>query len=141
MALDRHIARLAKILVDSEGISFEEAQARLRALTLDIVVGPDATSPDAHAAVLTAVSVGSRTFVGGVRVTGAAGQRFNSALPLKADTLADAAAQVGASRLDRSPSHRIFIGAVEDPGETSAIAAWWQGWRAGIAEPGAARSD
>jgi hypothetical protein len=141
MALDRHIARLAKILVDSEGISFEDAQARLRALTLDIVVGADATSPAAHAAVLTAVSVGSRTFVGGVCVTGATGQRFNSALPLKTDTLADAAAQVGASRLEGSPTQRIFIGAAEDPGETSAIATWWRGWRAGVAESGAALSD
>ena len=141
MALDRHIARLAKILVDDEGISFEEAQARLSALTLEIVVGPDATSPAAHAAVLTAVSVGARTFIGGVCVTGATGQRFNSALPFKADTLADAASQVGASRLHCLPSHRIFIGVVEDPGKISGIAAWWQGWRAGIAEPGAAPLD
>lgn len=141
MALDRHIARLAKILVDDEGLSFDDAQARLRALTLEIVVGPDATSPAAHAAVLTAVSVGSRTFVGGVRVTGVTGQRLNSALPLKADTLADAAAQVGASRPEGSPSHRVFIGTTEGPDDTSTIAAWWRGWRAGIAGPAAARSD
>ena len=35
MALDWQIARLSKILVDSEGITFDEAQARLRALTLE----------------------------------------------------------------------------------------------------------
>lgn len=141
MALDRHIARLAKILVDDEGISFEDAQARLRALTLEIVVGKGAASPAAHAAILTAVSVGTRTFVGGVCVTGETGQRFNSALPLKADTLGEAAIQVGATPLDRSPSHRIFIGAVDDAGKTSAIVAWWRGWRAGVCEFNAADSD
>ncbi len=83
MALDRQIARLAKILVDSEGVSFDEAQSRLRALTLEIVVGPDALSPAAHAAVLTAVSVGRRTFVGGVQVTGTLDQPLNSALIIR----------------------------------------------------------
>lgn len=39
MAIELEIARLSKILVDAEGIHFEEAQQRLRALTLEIVVG------------------------------------------------------------------------------------------------------
>ena len=60
MALEREIARLSKILVDSTGISFDEAQARLRALTLEIVIGSDAGSPAAHAAALTAVSTAER---------------------------------------------------------------------------------
>ena len=59
MALDKQIVRLTRILVDSEKISFDEAQARLQALTLEIVVGSDAVSPAAHAAILTAVSVAS----------------------------------------------------------------------------------
>jgi hypothetical protein len=141
MALDRQIARLAKILVDNEGIPFDEAQSRLRALTLEIVVGSDATSPAAHAAVLTAVSVGSRTFVGGVCVTGATEQRLNSALPLEANTLGEAALLVGASRLDYPPSYRIFIGPVADPGEIWAVSTWWHGWRAGAVEPSAALCD
>ena len=44
MALDREIARLSRILVDTQGINFDEAQARLRALKLEIIVAPDATS-------------------------------------------------------------------------------------------------
>jgi hypothetical protein len=137
MALDRQIARLAKILVDSEGISFPEAQARLRALTLEVVVGADAVSPAAHAAVLTAVSVGHRTFVGGVRVAGAVDQPLNSALPLTGPSLGEAAAKVGASVFAGAPSRRVVIGAEGAATEGSwSIEAWWDGWRAGTAEPG-----
>jgi hypothetical protein len=141
VALERQIARLSKILVDSEGITFEEAQARLNRLTLEVVVGPDATSPAAHAAVLTAISVGSRTFIGGVRLTGAVGQRLNSALPLAAQTLEAAAVEVGASQFEGRAAQRIFIGIVPDPVEANTISVWWQGWSAGIAEVGHAICD
>lgn len=82
MALDRQTARLSKILVDSEGTTFDQAKARLRALILEIVVGRDATPLAAHVAILTAVSVGSRTFVGGVRLLGATDLALNSARPV-----------------------------------------------------------
>lgn len=141
MALDRQIARLAKILVDSEGVSFDDAQSRLRALTLEVVVGPDAISAAAHVAVLTAVSVGSRTFIGGVRVTGATGQRLNSSLPLKGQTLAEAAMEVGASQYEGPASRRIFVGTVAVPSDNWAVSTWWCGWRAGAALTGAATSD
>jgi hypothetical protein len=136
MALDRQIARLAKILVDSENISFPEAQTRLRALTLEIVVGPDAESPAAHAAVLTAVSVGHRTFVGGVRVSGAIDQPLDSALPLNGSSLGEAAAEVGASGFKGAPSRRIIIGAGGAPDPAWSVESWWDGWRAGTAGPG-----
>lgn len=141
MALDRQIARLSKILVDSEGITFDAAQARLRALTLEIVVGPDATSPASHAAVLTAVSVSSRTFVGGVRLVGATDLALNSALPLAAATLGEAALEVGASHFEGAPSQQILIGAAPDAVAETAVSAWWQGWRAGIARPSGAHCD
>lgn len=133
VALDRQIARLSKILVDSEGITFDEAQARLRRLTLEIVVGDDAMTPAAHAAILTAVSVGSRTFVGGVRLVGAVEQRLNSTLPLGAQTLSDAAELVGASTFAGPPAQRIRIGATPQPPEEGWIWMWWSGWRAGVA--------
>jgi hypothetical protein len=81
MALEREIGRLSRMLVDSLGIDFNEAQARLRALRLEIVIGPDAASVGAQAAVLTAVSVGRRSFIGGVRAVGAVDQRANIMLP------------------------------------------------------------
>lgn len=141
MALDRHIARLSKILVDDEGISFDGAQAHLRALTLEIIVGDDATSPAAHAAILTAVSVGSRTFVGGVRVTGNIGQPLNSALPVAGGTLAAGALQVGATPFEGKASQRIVVGGPAGQGDEQAISAWWRGWRAGLAAAGAAACD
>ena len=141
MALDRQIARLAKILVDSENISFDEAQARLRALTLEIVVGPEATSPAAHAAILTAVSVASRTFVGGVRVTGAVDGRLNSAFPLNAGSLAEVANLVGASDFESAASRKIFVGTSGVPTESWAVSPWWNGWRAGTAKSGEAHWD
>jgi hypothetical protein len=133
VALDKQIARLSKILVDSEGITFDAAQARLRGLTLEIVVGDDAVTPAAHAAILTAVSVGSRTFVGGVRLTGAVEQQLNSALPLAARTLSGAAELVGVSTFTGPPAQRIRIGSIPQPHEEGLIWTWWSGWRAGVA--------
>ena len=141
MALERQIARLSKILVDSEKISFDEAQARLRALTLEIVVGPEATSPAAHAAILTAVSVASRTFVGGVRVTEAVDGCLNSALPVRAKSLAEAAELVGASDFDSAASRKICVGMSGMSTEAWSVSPWWNGWRAGIAKSGEARWD
>lgn len=134
--IDRSIARLSKILVDSTQVTFEEAQAYLRTLTLEVVVGLGATTPAAHAAALTAVSVGSRTFVGGVRLVGITEQRLNSALPIKGTTLAEAAVEVGASSFSGSPSRRILIGTDPMPtDENQAVSPWWHGWRAGTTTP------
>ena len=141
MVLELQIARLAKILVDSENISFDEAQDRLRALTLEVIVGPEAASPAAHAAILTAVSVASRTFIGGVRMRGAIEQPLNSALPLKAGSLAEAAVQAGASVFDGHPSRRIFVGTSGVPTEAWSVSPWWNGWVVGTAKPGEARWD
>ena len=141
MALDRQITRIAKILGEGENISFDEAQAKLRSLTLEIVVGPDATSPAAHAAILTAVSVASRTFVGGVQVTGAVDQRLNSVLPLSATSLAEAVILTGASEFDSCPSRTICVGTNKVPTEVWSVSPWWKGWRAGTTKPGKAHWD
>ncbi|MGC9954504.1 MAG: hypothetical protein ABSD21_09530 [Rhizomicrobium sp.] len=141
MVLERQISRLAKLLVDSEHITFDEAQEQLRALTLEIVVGPDATSRAAHAAVLTAVLVGSRTFIGGVRLAGTTDQPLNSNLPLMAATLGDAAILVGATTFEKPASRRIVIGRSADPISEWAVAPWWIGWCAGTAAPGQVSSD
>ncbi len=139
MALDRYISRLAKILVDSEGVTFNGAQRRLRALTLEVVVGPDATSPAAHSAALTVVSVGRRTFVGGVRLVGAINQPTNCALPLASSSLGEAAEKLGAANFKGAPSRRIVIGTAETTEDGRAIGVWWDGWRAGTGKPGACR--
>ncbi len=140
VALDRQIARLSKLLVDSEGISFDEAQAKLRQLTLEVVVGSGASSPAAHAAALTAVSVASRTFVGGVRLAGAVDGPANTYLPLGCESLAGAAHRVGASSFRGAASRRIVIG-TDDARPGWAVSPWWTGWRAGTAKLGQVRPD
>jgi len=133
VALEKEIARLSKILVEREGITFEEAQARLRAITLEIVVGEDADSPAAHAATLTAISVGRRAFIGGVRVIGALDQPLKVPYPLTSSILRDAAAEIGAETFAGVPSQRLVIGKRVSHGTHSDVHIWWNGWKAGTA--------
>jgi hypothetical protein len=132
MALDYEIARLSRILVDTQGISFDEAQARLRNLKLEIIVGSDATSVAAHAAVLTAVSVGSRSFVGGVRIVGNVSQHTNNLLPIPGDTLAQKCEHLGACEFEGEPTCRIVIGSFNVIGKMPTFLPWWNGWNAGV---------
>lgn len=136
MALEREIARLSKILVDSTGISFDEAQARLSSLTLEIVIGSDAGSPAAHAAALTAVSTGRRSFLGGVRVTGQVNQSVITSLPYPNMTLGEACAGLGAYSFEGEPGFRIFIGGGEAGNERPGAAVFCDGWTAGVRSPG-----
>ena len=136
MALEREIARLSKILVDSTGISFDDAQARLRALRLEIVIGSDAGSPAAHAAALTAVSTGRRSFLGGVRVTGQISQPVITALPYSGMPLGAACAGLGASSFEGEPTFRIFIGGCEAGNRRPGVTVFWDGWTAGVRSAG-----
>ncbi len=132
MAIDLEIARLSKILVDSEGIDFDEAEARLRGLRLEIIVGENSSSPAAHAAVLTAVSVGRRTFLGGVRVVGKTDQAVITVLPFNASTLGQACAAVGARQFDGDATFTILIGHSGAVHAGPGVAAHWDGWVAGV---------
>lgn len=137
MTLTQQLSRVAKLLVDAEGISFAEAERRLRAMTLEIRVGARATNPAGHAAVLTALAVGRRTFLGGVRVIGDLRQPLQSSLSSR-ESLAEAIADIGTTSFAAPAAISISIGADVTPG---AIAAWWDGWRAGVrqgerADPG-----
>lgn len=131
MAIDREIARLSKILVDSTGISFHEAEARLRSLKLEIVIGANSSSPAAHAAALTAVSVGRRTFLGGVRVVGQTDQAVITALPF-ASTLGAACRDVGAMGFTGEASFTILIGDMAEVSDGPSVAAYWNGWTSGV---------
>lgn len=134
MAIEREIARLSKILVDAEGITFPEAERRLRSLRIEIVVGSGAGSVAAHAAFLTAVSVGRRTFLGGVRVSGQVAQPLVTAIPMEGATLAEAAAELGASDFEGSPSFRVLIG--DAVVNLPAVATHWDEWIGGVREIG-----
>jgi len=128
MTLTRQLSRVAKLLVDAEGISFPEAEKRLRAMTLEIVVGPDAASPAGHAAVLTAFAVSRRTFLGGVRVTCDLGQPLQSSLSVCA-SLGEALIEIGVMGFIGPAAVTIGIGTTGGPG---GILAWWDGWRSGV---------
>jgi len=131
MALDRCIARLSKMVVDTDGVTFDEAQERLKSFTLEIEVGAAATSQAAHCAILTALAVGRRSFVGGVRVVGLLDQPLMSALPLNARNLGDAARELGAIEFPGPPSSTIVVGGEIPNGQPGRIHLWWNGWRAG----------
>mgnify|MGYP003627526073 CR=1 FL=1 len=131
MALEKQIARLSKMLVEADDITFENAQSRLRSMTLEIVVGENTSSPAAHCAILTAISVGRRSFIGGVRVVGSLDQPLKSALPFVSKTLRDAVAEAGASEFDGDPSQKLIVGTVRSYQSTDGFHIWWKGWRAG----------
>jgi hypothetical protein len=128
MALNRQISRIAKLLVDSEGISFADAESRLCAMTLEIKFGPHANSPAGHAAVLTALAVGRRTFVGGVRISGDLSHSLQSPL-FGCASLGEALAEIGTSPFEGLSAATISIGGEAGLGP---IAAWWDGWQAGV---------
>lgn len=128
MTLTRQLSRVAKLLVDADGISFPEAESRLRAMTLEIRVGTAAANPAGHAAVLTAYAVGRRTFLGGVRVTGDLEQPTQTPLSARA-SIGDALADIGMSAFEGPPAVSISIG--EDM-SADTIATWWDGWISGV---------
>lgn len=128
MTLTRQLSRVAKLLVDAEGIGFAEAERRLRAMTLEIRIGARALSPAGHAAALTALAVGRRSFLGGVRVIGDLDQPLQSSLSPRA-SLADAVADIGTGSFAGPAAMSIGIGADGVPGT---LTAWWDGWRAGV---------
>lgn len=128
MALTRQISRIAKLLVDAEGISFTDAERRLRTMTLEIRVVGEHDTPAAHAAILTALAVGRRSFVGGVRIVGARQAPLRSPL-FPGMSLEEALASIGTSTFYGPASARIHIGRDYEPGD---VCAWWNGWQAGV---------
>ena len=131
MALDPALARISKILVDGNHVTYDEAQSTLRNLRLHIVVGRSATSPAAQAAILTIVAAGLRTFAGGIRLSGAVDVPLVTSLPVDAPTLGDAAVELGAGDFDGAATQTILVGAGTDDADVQGIRTWWRGWRAG----------
>lgn len=133
MAVNTRTSRLSKILVETLELGFDDAEAKLQSLRLEIVVGPLSRSPSAQAAILTAIAVGLRTFVGGVRVSGDLDVPLSTTLPLQAPTLAKAAAALGATTFNEAPSQTIVFGTGDDDPLPGVIYPWWNGWKAGAA--------
>ena len=125
-------SRLAKLLVDAEGITLAEANERLSRLRLEIVVH-DARSVAAQNALLTSVAVGHRTFVGGVRFRLDDDPPLVTSLPIEGPNLVEAARRVGATDFAGEVAARIVIGGTAVQGEP-AVYTWWEGWNAGASD-------
>ena len=129
--------RLAKLLVDAgEATSFQEAEKRLQSLRISITIGRDvARSYNHQAALLTAVNVASRAFIGGVHVTG--DLSTGCSLPgFLGQSLRECVEKNGGTcGEDRDPTIPLLvIGESSDPIERSrfGLRITFQGWSGGV---------
>jgi hypothetical protein len=135
--INSETARIRAALVNSGRHSFEEADARLAASTVSIILGNAAATTQAgQAAFLTAVLTGARSF-GRVLIDGAVDTTLMLALPVTANTLAGAAIYFGA-QMEKSYGSDpcVFIGDLYDLPERDqgwSVQAYWDGWTAGTA--------
>lgn len=127
-------SRITKALTDAaRASSFEEAEARLDAVRVAVVVGADqATTSAGQAAALTAIVTARKCF-GRVTFVSEADVPLIAKLPLGA-TLHRAARRLGARiarKLPARTTHRIIVGDVAN-GNGWAIRCWWDRWLSGV---------
>jgi len=129
------VHRLVKQAMDSgTADSLEAAEARFQSFQMDLIIGADeASDPLAQAALLTAVALGRRVFLGGVGVIGPLDAPLVAPLPL-GKSLRDAVVALGG--LPQSESNgapMIRIGGPAFPrGAGFSVRTVWGGWRGGI---------
>ena len=130
------IDRTAKILVDTRGLTIDEADAELRSLVLQVDVGHElAEDGAAQAALLTVVNAGKRAFLGGVHV------RLETDPILTVGwcsgfTASEAVRHLGGQLCgeldDRLPT--LVIGDSKDSIGEPLLYLAWSGWAGGVAE-------
>ena len=126
-------SRITKVLADAARVgSFSEAEARLDAIQLDVVVGDDQLGTGAgQAAALTAVATARKCF-GRVTIVAEKDAPLIAALPL-GKTLLKAARRLGARVVTKSrtgATHTIRIGSTPTPAGWH-LFCWWDRWLAG----------
>jgi hypothetical protein len=134
-----HLSRTVKLAMDSgEAKTAEEAQRIFEGYRLRIAVGPDISeSPTRQAALLTAVNVARRCFLGGVEIVG--GTDAELLIPWRnCQTVAEAVRDLK-GKLAEAPEATndlplIVIGDAETGPHTSefAVRATFDGWRGGV---------
>jgi hypothetical protein len=134
-----HLSRTVKLAMDSgEAATAEEAQRIFEGYRLRIAVGSDISqSPTRQAALLTAVNVARRCFLGGVEVVGCPNAEL---LILWRDcrTVADAVRDLKGELVEASETANdlplIFIGdgGTSLPASEFAVRATFDGWRGGV---------
>jgi hypothetical protein len=127
--------RLAKRAMDNGTVaSREEAEALLRGYRIALSIGTGEAADRHHqAALLTAIELGRRVFLGGVTVEGCLDVPLSVPLPYGA-TLQDAVVVAGGI-VGAAPAHIPLIsigGPVRTKADRFSIRAVFDGWRAGI---------
>ena len=130
--------RLAKAMMDKDGLSYAEAVGKLKRLQLRILSGPEIRESAAlQAALLTAVNTGKRAFLGGVSVL--IPGDVESKLPWpQSKTLSQIVVELGGrieTTATQSDSSVLVLGTVETDAR-NVIRAHCSGWRGGIAPLG-----
>jgi hypothetical protein len=129
--------RTAKILIDSgKAIDPVEAAAYLRALVLQVAVGPEVgDQPAAQAALATAVNVGVRAFRGGVHVHLTNNPTLDTgwAAGLTASEAVDRYGGTVVNNLDpERPT--LVIGQPDQPVGKPLLYCTWHGWSGGVVQ-------
>jgi hypothetical protein len=135
--------RTAKLLVDRDGKTIEQANEDLTSRVLQLDVGEGWCSmPGIQAALLTAVNTGSRAFLGGVHV------RLNEdgRIPhgwARGMLMSEAIVLFGGSlRRNLSSEHStVTFGSVGDPVGRVVVHSTWSGWRGGVVDEAGKRLD
>lgn len=131
--VDSETSRIRGAFVNSGQCSFSEADERLAASRLSLFLADEAAdTPAGQAAFLTATTTAARAY-GSVDVHGQLRRPLLLPLPLKADNLADAAAELGAVTAEPFPNRAVLIGPVRDHPAAWSVQAHWNGWVAGVA--------
>lgn len=132
--IESETSRIRAALVNSGRYTFSEAEEKLAASRLSLVLGNDAArTPAGQAAFLTAAVTGARCF-GEVTVHGCLDQQLLFPVPIGAKSLSEAATLWGARKTEvPSTSRRVSIGSGLMSGDGWSVQAFWNGWTAGIA--------
>jgi len=132
--IDSETSRIRSVLVNSGKYNFTEAEKKLEASALCLIVGDEAANtPAGQAAFLTAAITGARCF-GHVVVSGAIDASLLVSLPIPVKTLAEAAVYFGAHRTNGTASARkILFGPEFVADDGWAVRATWNGWISGVA--------
>lgn len=144
--IESETARIRAVLVNSGRYGFIDAEKKLTASAISLIIGDAAArTPAGQAAFLTSAITSTRCF-GQVTACGAIDAPLLFPLPIPARSLSEAAAAFGVQRATALPTVRqVLIGCMPDPLAEWAVHAVWDGWTVGIAPatcfPQLGRSD
>lgn len=133
MSFTRKKSRIELAFLGTGKFDFDQARHQLQDVHLRIHLTADAaTTVNGQTALLTAVALACRCF-GHVSLAGAADAPYRAAFPLEAETLEEAAALLGATSAQESPTHSLLIGGGNSVDVAKkAVRATWKHWIAAV---------